>query len=67
MTTKEVIEILNLCIASNIEVDFFESKIENGHKIKFPGDPLPVVSYNAALSKINALTLTSKKAEAVNN
>ena len=61
MTHEEIIEILNLCIASNIEAEFLESKIENGHKIKFPGDPLPVVSYNAALSKINSLSLSQKQ------
>jgi hypothetical protein len=52
MTREEAIEIINTCLAMNVEVTFVESKIDAGHMVRIEKDNNPIQMYSVALSRI---------------
>lgn len=52
MTRDEAIEIINTCLAMNVEVTFVESKMEAGHMVRIEKDTNPIQTYSVAMSRI---------------
>jgi hypothetical protein len=55
MTKEEAIEVINACLAENVEVDFVESKLDTGHMIRFTSDSTPIQTYSVAMSRLESI------------
>lgn len=58
MTKDEAIEVINACLASNVDVTFVESKIDAGHMLRFEKDLTPIQTYSVAMARL--LTIKSE-------
>lgn len=54
MTKDEAIQVLNACLAENVDVTFIESKVETGHMVRFL-EMEPILTYSVAMSKLQSL------------
>lgn len=55
MTKDEAIQVLNACLAINVDVTFIESKVESGHMVRFSEIEMPILTYSVAMSKLQSL------------
>jgi hypothetical protein len=60
MTKDEAIQVINSCLAENIEVTFVESKIEAGHMVRFVQDDQPIQTYSVAMSRLLSIANEEK-------
>ena len=55
MTKEEAIQVLNACLAINVDVSFIESKVETGHMVRFSEKEMPILTFSVAMSKLHSL------------
>jgi hypothetical protein len=55
MTKDEAIQVINACLAINVDVTFIESKVETGHMVRFSEEDIPILTYSVAITKLQSL------------